>query len=90
MGEHISGVIMFKETLYQSSAGGRPFVDCLADQGIMAGIKLDEVRHGVSHWSVVQSWGAAGCTFALRARGPRHKALQHPSIHLAGTLASEV
>ncbi|GIM01271.1 hypothetical protein Vretimale_6050 [Volvox reticuliferus] len=42
MGQYISGVIMFKETLYQSTAAGRRFVDVLADAGIMAGIKVDE------------------------------------------------
>eukprot|EP00775_Hariotina_reticulata_P012049 gene12049-12191_t len=38
----ISGAIMFKETLYQSSADGTPFVDCLRRQGVMPGIKVDE------------------------------------------------
>lgn len=32
---------MFEETLYQSSADGKPFVDVLRDQGIMPGIKVD-------------------------------------------------
>jgi fructose-bisphosphate aldolase class 1 len=39
-----SGVIMFKETLYQSTKDGRRFVDVLAKQGILAGVKVDEVR----------------------------------------------
>ncbi|PNW86605.1 hypothetical protein CHLRE_02g093450v5 [Chlamydomonas reinhardtii] len=42
MGQYISGVIMFKETLYQSTKAGRPFVEVLAEQGILAGIKVDE------------------------------------------------
>ncbi|GLC46522.1 hypothetical protein PLESTF_000956500 [Pleodorina starrii] len=42
MGQYISGVIMFKETLYQSTAAGRRFVDVLAEEGILAGIKVDE------------------------------------------------
>ncbi|GIL56530.1 hypothetical protein Vafri_11881 [Volvox africanus] len=42
IGHYISGVIMFKETLYQSTAAGRRFVDVLADEGVMAGIKVDE------------------------------------------------
>ncbi|KXZ43103.1 hypothetical protein GPECTOR_102g56 [Gonium pectorale] len=42
MGQYISGVIMFKETLLQSTADGRRFVDVLAEQGILAGIKVDE------------------------------------------------
>lgn len=44
MGQYISGVIMFKETLYQKTKDGRPFVEVLAEQGILAGIKVDEVR----------------------------------------------
>ncbi|PNH10678.1 Fructose-bisphosphate aldolase B [Tetrabaena socialis] len=41
-GQYISGVIMYKETLGQSTADGRRFVDVLAEQGILAGIKVDE------------------------------------------------
>ena len=36
-----AGAIMFEETLYQSSAGGTPFVDILREQGIVPGIKVD-------------------------------------------------
>ena len=32
---------MFEETLYQSSAAGKPFVDVLREQGIVPGIKVD-------------------------------------------------
>lgn len=32
---------MFEETLYQSTADGKPFVDVLRDQGIVPGIKVD-------------------------------------------------
>jgi fructose-bisphosphate aldolase class 1 len=35
---------MFKETLYQSAADGTPFVDVLSRQGVLSGIKVDEVR----------------------------------------------
>ena len=38
-----SGVILFKETLYQSNAAGKPFVQCLMEQGVYPGIKVDEV-----------------------------------------------
>lgn len=31
----------FEETLFQSTADGKPFVDVLKEQGIMAGIKVD-------------------------------------------------
>lgn len=32
---------MFEETLYQSTAAGKPFVDVLREQGIIPGIKVD-------------------------------------------------
>lgn len=41
LGKHISGCIMFEETLYQSGADGKPFVDTLKEQGILPGIKVD-------------------------------------------------
>ena len=41
IGEHISGVILFDETLRQSSAAGTPFVKLLADAGVLSGIKVD-------------------------------------------------
>ena len=41
LGQYISGAIMFEETLYQSGADGKPFVDTLQEQGIVPGIKVD-------------------------------------------------
>ncbi|KAK9831900.1 hypothetical protein WJX81_006849 [Elliptochloris bilobata] len=41
LGDAISGCIMFDETLYQSTAAGKPFVDVLREQGIIPGIKVD-------------------------------------------------
>lgn len=40
--EHISGVIMFEETLYQKSASGKPFVEILSEAGVIVGIKVDK------------------------------------------------
>jgi fructose-bisphosphate aldolase class I len=40
--EHISGVILFDETLRQSSADGTPFPAKLAEQGSIPGIKVDK------------------------------------------------
>ena len=34
---------MFKETLLQSSSTGVPFVECLEQQGVLPGIKVDQV-----------------------------------------------
>ena len=41
VGEFISGVILFDETIRQGADGGRPFVEVLRDQGIIPGIKVD-------------------------------------------------
>ena len=41
LGEAISGAILFDETLHQKTKKGRPFLDCLQEQGIIPGIKLD-------------------------------------------------
>src|SRR5215475_9729114 len=40
--DHISGVIMFDETIRQSSADGTPFPKLLASRGIIPGIKVDK------------------------------------------------
>jgi fructose-bisphosphate aldolase, class I len=41
VGEHISGVILFDETLRQSSSAGVPFSELLAQRGLIPGIKVD-------------------------------------------------
>src|SRR4051794_38622460 len=40
--EFISGVILFDETIRQSSEDGTPFPKLLADRGIIPGIKVDK------------------------------------------------
>lgn len=42
IGQAISGAILFPEALYQASSQGRPFVECLNDQGVLVGVKVDE------------------------------------------------
>ncbi|CAL0316401.1 unnamed protein product [Lupinus luteus] len=42
LGEYISGAILFEETLYQSTTDGKKFVDCLCEQKIVPGIKVDK------------------------------------------------
>src|SRR6058998_2955737 len=39
--EFISGVILFDETIRQTSADGTPFPKLLADRGVIPGIKVD-------------------------------------------------
>jgi fructose-bisphosphate aldolase class I len=41
LGVHISGVILFDETLRQESRDGRPLADLLREQGVIPGIKVD-------------------------------------------------
>lgn len=40
-GKHISGVILFDETIRQSAVDGRTFVDLLGNEGVLPGIKVD-------------------------------------------------
>eukprot|EP00992_Anisonema_acinus_P007013 TRINITY_DN2617_c0_g1_i1.p1 TRINITY_DN2617_c0_g1~~TRINITY_DN2617_c0_g1_i1.p1 ORF type:complete len:376 (+),score=106.56 TRINITY_DN2617_c0_g1_i1:56-1129(+) len=42
VGEHISAVILFEETLYQSAKDGRKFVDIIKEAGLIPGIKVDK------------------------------------------------
>jgi fructose-bisphosphate aldolase class I len=41
IGDHISGVILYDETLRQKSANGTPFAELLAKLGVLPGIKVD-------------------------------------------------
>jgi fructose-bisphosphate aldolase class I len=41
MAEHISGVIMYDETIRQAADDGTPFPEFLANEGILPGIKVD-------------------------------------------------
>lgn len=42
LGQYISGVILFDETIRQKTQKGVPFVEILASQGIVPGIKVDK------------------------------------------------
>jgi fructose-bisphosphate aldolase class I len=42
MKEHISGVILYDETIWQDAADGTPLVKIIADAGAVPGIKVDE------------------------------------------------
>ena len=44
LGNHISGAILYKEMLMQKDSSGRLFTACLTDQGILPGVKVDEVQ----------------------------------------------
>ena len=47
--EYISGVILFDETIRQSSADGTPFPKLLASKGIVPGIKVDQGAKPLAH-----------------------------------------
>jgi fructose-bisphosphate aldolase class I len=42
LGDNISGVILFEETLYQKADDGTPFTKLMHDRGIIPGIKVDK------------------------------------------------
>ncbi len=42
LGEHISGAILYDETLRQSTRAGVPFTKVMLDNGILPGIKVDK------------------------------------------------
>ena len=42
LGEHISGAILYDETLRQSTKSGVPFTKVMSDAGILPGIKVDK------------------------------------------------
>jgi fructose-bisphosphate aldolase class I len=75
--QHISGVILFEETLYQKTDDGTPFPDLLKSKGIIPGIKVDKglvTLQGTEDESTTQGlddlakraakYKAAGCQFA--------------------------
>ena len=45
IGCSISGAILYKETLYQTSSQDVPFVDCLTRQAVLPGIKVDQASY---------------------------------------------
>lgn len=42
IGENVSGVILFHETLYQKADDGTPYTELLAKRNIIPGIKVDK------------------------------------------------
>ncbi len=46
--QHVSGVILFDETIRQKTADGVPFADYLAKKGILPGIKVDKGTHDLA------------------------------------------
>jgi fructose-bisphosphate aldolase class I len=69
LGDHISGVILYEETLFQDSTaevGGAPIVELFQKQGIVPGIKVDQGVEPLAGGVVGESW----CT-GLKGLGER-------------------
>ena len=45
LNEHISGAILYDETIRQSTKDGVPFAKYMADHGMIPGIKVDKGAH---------------------------------------------
>lgn len=50
LSEHVSGVILYDETLRQRASDGRPFAQVLLDAGILPGIKVDAGTTDLAHF----------------------------------------
>ncbi|MDQ3205060.1 MAG: fructose-bisphosphate aldolase class I [Pseudomonadota bacterium] len=48
LGEHISGAILFDETIRQSTKAGVPFTRLMTENGIIPGIKVDKGTHSLA------------------------------------------
>jgi fructose-bisphosphate aldolase, class I len=55
IGQYISGAILFEETLFQNIRSGKKMTDCLNEQGVVPGIKVDKGLHPLSN-SNNESW----------------------------------
>ncbi len=52
MKNHVSGVILFEETLFQKAADGTPLVDLIKAAGAVPGIKVDKGAQNLTNTSV--------------------------------------
>jgi fructose-bisphosphate aldolase class I len=50
LSQHISGVILHWETLFQEDATGKPMVDIIKENGMLSGIKLDMAYNKKGMW----------------------------------------
>ena len=72
LGQYISGAIMFEETLFQDTRGGKKMTACLNEQGIVPGIKVDKGLHPLAG-SNGESW-CAGLDGLAQRCGEYYKA----------------
>jgi fructose-bisphosphate aldolase class I len=82
IGEYLSGVILFEETLKQEASDGRSLAKVLEDQGIIPGIKVDKstVNMPLSpNEKFTQALGVQGAGGALhQVAGGHHHRRRHP------------
>jgi fructose-bisphosphate aldolase, class I len=82
---YISGVILFRETLYQDAADGTPLVELIARTGAVPGIKVDQGTHplpGFAGETITEGLDGLGEQLAKdRARGARF-AKWRATIHI--------
>jgi len=76
LSEHISGVILYEETLFQDEAGSAPIVELFQKQGIVPGIKVDQGVEPLAGGVTGESWctglkGLAERAARYYARGAR-------------------
>jgi fructose-bisphosphate aldolase class I len=56
LGVYIAGAILHEETLYQSDAAGKPFVESLMHSGILPGIKVDMGLQPLAGADPIETW----------------------------------
>jgi len=90
--KHISGVILYEETLHQNSADGTPLVKIISDNGMIPGIKVDAGARQLAGWSgETVTEGLDGLRercikyYELGARFTKWRA----TYHITGTMPSD-
>ncbi|HMN77117.1 MAG TPA: fructose-bisphosphate aldolase class I [Burkholderiaceae bacterium] len=96
LGEHISGVILFEETLGQKADDGTPLAQVAAGQGIVPGIKVDAGKIALAHApgdEITQGLDGLAKRFEVyKAQGARFakwRAVYNVSATLPGWLAMQ-
>jgi fructose-bisphosphate aldolase, class I len=56
LGNFISGAILYDETLFQSGASGKPFVQMLKENGVFPGIKVDTGLQPLPGADPIETW----------------------------------
>jgi fructose-bisphosphate aldolase class I len=94
--EHISGIILYEETLYQKTEAGVPFVDVLKQKGIIIGIKVDlgvQPIAGTNGETYTQGWDNLGARakkyYEQGARFAKWRAVLKIDEHCPSDLAIE-